>query len=139
MAFVRPYKKTYMNVFDVIFLANLSLLCLVISSEYYATQALKLCALMYLPTCLFVLFIVTNTVNNKILKRVKVKQRLRSIMYNFCKSCNARRIRQQVSTNDCEYTVEEDEGSDTMKKPVSSTVVSVHANDRTPLLIHAHI
>ena len=140
MAFARPYKKTYMNVFDVIFLANLSLLNLLVSSEYYATQALKVCVLMYLPTCLLVLFIVTNTVNNKILKRVKVKQRLQSIMYNFCKSYrNARRIHQQVSTNDSEYTVEKDEGSDTMKKPVSSTVVSVHANDRTPLLMHAHI
>ena len=86
------------------------------------------------------LFIVTNTVNNKILKRVEVKQRLRSKMYNFCKSYrSARRIHQQVSTNDSEYTVEKDEGSDTMKKPVSSTVVSVHANDRTPLLMHAHI
>ena len=50
MAFARPYKKTYMNVFDVIFLANLSLLNLLVSSEYYATQALKVCVLMYLYT-----------------------------------------------------------------------------------------
>ena len=73
IAFAKPYKKAYMNIFDTILLANLSVSCLLLSSEYFKTQAIQVYVLMLLPIVLLTLFATTKMVHNKLLKKVNLK------------------------------------------------------------------
>ena len=60
IAFIKPYKKTYMNFFDTILLANLSVVCLFMSSDYFKTQAIKTYILSLLPVVLITLLVITK-------------------------------------------------------------------------------
>ena len=66
IAFAKPYKKAYMNILDTILLANLSVSCLLLSSEYFNTQAIQVYILMLLPIVLLTSFATAKMVHNKL-------------------------------------------------------------------------
>ena len=58
IAYLKPYKKTYMNILDIAFLAILSLLCLLLSMDYFGAEAIEAYVLALIPAGLLILFII---------------------------------------------------------------------------------
>ena len=72
ISFVKPYKKTYMNLVDTLLLALLSLLCLLVSTPFKNTLLVAFCTLILLSTPMIVfLFILTLNIFCK-LKCLKI-------------------------------------------------------------------
>ncbi len=123
IAYVKPYKKAYMNFFDTVLLANLSVVCLLMSSEYFKTQAIKIFILSLLPVVSVTLLVITKLIRNKLLKNENFKQKV-TLLFHGC----YRRVHKSVIS-----------ASDSPEQPSSpSTTSSYYDNDRTPLLMHAH-
>ena len=123
IAYVKPYKKAYMNFFDTILLANLSIVCLLMSSKYFKTQAIKTYILLLLPIVLVTLLVITKLIHNKLLKNdsENFKRKVNILLHGFY-----RKIHKIVASDSPE------------QPPSSSTTSSYYDNDRTPLLMHAH-
>ena len=60
IAWLKPYKKLYMNLFDTAVLTIITLISLVLSSEYFPAQAIELYILVFIPTALLVLYIIAK-------------------------------------------------------------------------------
>ena len=104
---------------DTILLANLSTVCLLMSSKYFKTQAIKTFFLSLLPVVLITLLIVTKTAHSKIFKNESFKQKLAILFRGFSK------IRNTIIVNN------------SLQSPSSSTS-SLHDNDHEPLLRYTH-
>ena len=123
IAYVKPYKKAYMNFLDTILLANLSVVCLLMSSEYFKTQAIKTYILLLLPIVLVTLLVITKLIRKKLLKNdsESFKQKVKILLNGFY-----RKVHKTIAS-DCPE-----------QPPSPSTTSSYYDNDRTPLLMHAH-
>ena len=120
IAYVKPYKRAYMNFYDTILLANLSVVCLLVSSGYFKTQAIKTFILSLLPMVLVTLLVITKLMQNILLKKENFKERLTILCHGFC-----RKVHKVVA-------------NDSPEQLPSSSTASPYGNDRTPLLIYAH-
>lgn len=145
IAYLKPYKKMYMNIFDILFLSNLTSLCLLSSEGYFPRQAVEAYILMLVPTGLLVLFIVANSVNSKVLKKVNIREKLLTVVssfrHTFRRNSRMEPLVDMYTNDSCNYSALEDHGDDeiTQERSVPSTVVSIHDDDRTPLLrTHTH-
>jgi hypothetical protein len=112
-----------MNFFDTILLANLSVVCLLMSAEYFKTQAIKTFILSLLPVVLVTLPVITKLIRKKLLKNENFKQKV-TILFHGC----YRRVHKTVIS-----------ASDIPEQPSSPSITSsYYDDDRTPLLMHAH-
>ena len=120
IAFVKPYKKPYMNFFDTILLANFSVVCLLMSSEYFKTQAIKTFIVSLFPVVLITMLVITKTAQNKLLKNGCFNQTLLIPFQGFY-----RKVHNIIA-------------NDSSQESPSSSTASLYDNDHTPLLTHAH-
>ena len=91
-----------MNILDTILLANLSVSCLLLSSEYFNTQAIQVYILLLLPIVLLTLFATTKMVHNKLLKKVNLKQKVMVLFHR--NTHQIRSVEGEMNTpneNDC--------------------------------------
>ena len=68
IAFIKPYKQTYMNVLDTLLLAHLTVVCALMSREYYSEEGIQIFAIVLVLTAVFkliILFIVVVKFKNK--------------------------------------------------------------------------
>ena len=77
IAWLKPYKELYMNLLDTIILATITLMSLILSSEYFSAQATELYVLIFIPTGLFALYIIGKIVTNK---KLNLKWRLLTLL-----------------------------------------------------------
>lgn len=74
VAFLKPYKKTYMNVCDTLLLSHITIISILLSRKYFSADGTKLFAIILIPATMFKLIMLF-----KIFKRLKVK---------LCKGCS---------------------------------------------------
>ena len=53
IAFIKPYKQTYMNALDPLLLAHLTVVCALLSREYYAEEGTQIFAIVLIPAAVF--------------------------------------------------------------------------------------
>ena len=82
IALVRPYKEMYMNVIDTFLLANLTLLCHLLTRHYFNGEARQIMMLTSVPVILFGGFALY-----KVCMQLKVKQRLTNTWQLCLKQC----------------------------------------------------
>ena len=123
IACAKPYKKTYMNVIDTIFLSILSTICLLLSLEYFKSQVIEVYMLIFVPAGLLALFVVVKLVTKK---KMNLKQKLR-MSFMSCR----KRYKNMWANHEAHIgTI--DNGhirwtDNNLQLPVSSTVVSLQA------------
>ena len=117
IAWLKPYREVYMNLFDTAVLANITLISLVLFSEYFAAQAIEIYILIFIPTGLLILYIIAKTVTNK---RINLIQRLLTMLTMIKASC--RKCYKTIHIeNGCHATMTDNN----VQENVSSTVVSL--------------
>ena len=111
VAFLKPYKQTYMNFCDTLLLAHLTVSSILFSSEYVLYNGTKVFAFLLIPAALF-----KSIVFFKIFKMLKKK------LVKWCKDCSKQ---EQFTVNDC---LEDSEVDTEERQPLvypSSTVVDM--------------
>ena len=121
VAYVKPYKKAYMNIFDTVLLANLSVVCLLMSSEYFKTQVIKIYILLILPIVLVILLVITKLMHSKLWNNENFKRSIMIILHGFYRKV-------------CKVVINDSPEQPPSPNPNSS----LYDNDRTPLLMYAH-
>ena len=119
VAYSKPYKRPYMNAFDVVILANLSLLGVVVSAEYFKTWAIEVCIVIFLPVALLILFLSTRLFSS-----------YRNMMTTSCKRVMIRKKRQTSQSQDINGCVSDSEDGMQQSTVVSSTTVSLYDDER---------
>ena len=79
VAFLKPYKQTYMNVCDTLLLALLTVISILLSRNYFLGDGTEVFAIILIPAAMFKLIVLF-----KILKRLKKK------VTKWCKDCSKR-------------------------------------------------
>ena len=57
MAFIKPYKRTYMNVLDTLLLAHLTVLCALLTRAYYSDEGTQIFIDTLIPAAVFKLIL----------------------------------------------------------------------------------
>ena len=76
IALLRPYKKSYMTISDILLLTHLLVVCLLLSRDYFNGEETQLLAVMSLPAVVLGLFVI-----------FKVLASFKSIISTHCKCC----------------------------------------------------
>ena len=131
IAYIKPYKRSYMNVLDVLLLANLSLLGIFVSAGYFETQAIEVYILMLIPIAVLGLFVGTKLLLcGKKLNLVNTVSKGVEKMMASCKCCGKNCGQRSQSTN---YSVCESDDQPTAAAAVSSTTISLCDSEQEPL------
>ena len=121
VAFVRPYKRVYMNVFDTFLLANLTILSHLGLRGSFSGKEIQLLILLTLPTFLFGCLALYN-----ISIILKMKQRLTSLGRLTMKCCSRQcTYRSQHKTVESTYTESEKNDSNEEKGQVLVPTTSI--------------
>ena len=73
IAFVKPYKQRYMNILDTLLLAQFTVVCILLSREYFRGDGTQIFAIMLIPAIVFKLLLFFNVC--KKFKSVLIKWR----------------------------------------------------------------
>ena len=120
IAWLKPYKEVYMNLLDTAVLAIITLISLVLSSQYFAAQAIEIYILIFIPTGLLMLYIIAKTMTNK---RINLTQRLLTMLTMMKASC--RKCYKTIQPNHIKNGRHATTTDDNVQENVSSTVVSL--------------
>ena len=118
IAWLKPYREVYMNLFDTIILAIITLINLLLSSEYFAAQAIEIYIIVFIPMGLLLLYIIAKTVINK---RINITQRLLTLLTMIKASCRKCYKPIHIESDDRHATVTDN----ILQESVSSTVTVV--------------
>ena len=94
IAFIKPYKQTYMNALDTLLLAHLTVVCALLSREYYAEEGTQIFAIVLIPAAVFkliILFIIVNKFKNKMVQWCK------KVYKDMCDSKFASKVKDLVT------------------------------------------
>ena len=82
IALIQPYKNIYINVLDSLLLAHLTVVCLLLSRDYFPGDGAQIFVMMLLPVAMFGLFVVF-----KIFSKCHCRLQLVSLYKYCCKRC----------------------------------------------------
>ena len=82
IALIQPYKKKYINVLDSLLLVHLTVVCLLLSRDYFPGDGAQIFIMMLLPVAMFGLFVVF-----KIISKCHGGLQLLSLYKYCCKRC----------------------------------------------------
>ena len=74
IAYVQPYKKTYMNIIDTILFATITVLTQLSTLDYFEAQATEVFVLALMPAIMLTLFCTFKLIVNKALKRMNISR-----------------------------------------------------------------
>ena len=77
IAFIKPYKRTYMNVLDTLLLAHLTVICILLSREYFIGDGIEAFAVILVPAIVFKLLLIFRV----------VKMLYTSKLVKWCEDC----------------------------------------------------
>ena len=104
IAYVKPYKKTYMNVIDTILLATITVLIQLSTSGYFEAQATEAFILALMPAVVLTLLFIFKLIMKKTLKRMNtnrqdLKLKLRTLLCQRCSKLKER-LKTRVEVKD---------------------------------------
>ena len=109
IAYVKPYKKRYMNILDTLLLAHISLMCQLLTREWFSGAETQILLICLIPALVFGLLLIV-----KLCSKLRKCRALKWCIKVRC--CQRKQTETSVSSPD----VSEDE----LKHPTSSTVES---------------
>ena len=110
IAFVKPYKQRYMNALDTLLLAQFTIVCILLSREYFRGDGTQIFAIMLIPAVVFKLLLFFNVC--KKLKTVLIK------WYTYC----SKRDSVNVLEDSEEICVDDPQEKQPLINPTSTTV-----------------
>lgn len=120
IAYLKPYKVSYMNVLDVTILMALTLLCLLLSVDPFRAQGTVVYIVTLIPAGVLVLFIISKNVFSRVLSQTVVKQKVAVL----CRKCLKKQSIAIDSTED--DLLRMTDSNEPVYQPIISTVVSLH-------------
>ena len=119
IAYLKPYKVSYMNVLDVTILMALTLLCLLLSVDPFRAQGTVVYIVTLIPAGVLVLFIISKNVFSRVLSQTVVKQEVAVLC---CKCLKKQSIAIDSAEDDLLRMTDSNEP---VHQPITSTVVSL--------------
>ena len=77
IAFIKPYKQRYMNVLDTLLLAQITVVCILLSREYFSGDGTQIFAIMLIPAIVF-----------KLLLFFEICKKFKKVLVKWYKDCS---------------------------------------------------
>ena len=105
IAYVKPYKKMYMNIIDTILLATITVLTQLSTSDYFESQATEVFALSLMPAIMLMLFCMIKLAVNKTLERMNtnghdLKLKLIAMLSHRCSKFKEKVLESTIEVKD---------------------------------------
>ena len=121
-AYFKPYKHAYMNVLDTLLLANITIVCYLLSRQYVDDEATEIITVLLIPAAAFVLYTIYRTFPLSFTRK-KMRQ-----CWKFC--WNATKIiRFSATTNNCDTDFDEPTQEQPLLAPTVSVIDTIDSGD----------